>query len=70
MAETRCITYMESHCCSEKEAELHHSVTAMILTNSFSNGPITSAVHMYVKKSILHTLLHQVCNAIIQGKLQ
>jgi len=57
---------------TEKEAELHHSFTAMILTNSFSNGPITSAVHMYVyvKNSILHTLLQQVCNDIIQGKLQ
>jgi len=55
---------------TEKEAELHHYFTAMILTNSFSNGPITSAVHMYVKNSILHTLLHQVCNIIIHGKLQ
>jgi hypothetical protein len=46
---------------TEKEAELHHSFTAMILTDSFSNGPITSAVQVYVKKSILHTLFHQVC---------
>ena len=55
---------------TEKEAELNHSFTAKILTNSFSNGPIKSAVHTYVMKSVLHTSLHQVSNDIIQGKLQ